>query len=112
MKKVKPIKGKHLNQALKVDAKTGKETKHDGSMFLMPAKEGTCPDCATIHELDWPHNAQSMFYQYKFYNEYGRWPNWGDAMKHCDPKTKKFWKLELMKHGVKESDFKVKAVKK
>jgi hypothetical protein len=84
MEKIKTIKGKYL-----------------GSFDLVEnVPEGTCPDCATKHEPNWPHNQQSLFYQYKFYNEYGRWPTWEDAMAHCDDEMKAFWSENLRKLGV------------
>jgi len=69
--------------------------------LLMPAKEGTCPECATAHEPEQPHNQQSLFYQYKFYNDNGRWPTWNDALEHCSRDIKELWTKELSKHGVK-----------
>ena len=36
--------------------------------------EGTCPECAVRHDPDQPHNRDSLVYQYKFYDQYGRWP--------------------------------------
>ena len=95
-----PITGKHLNNVTSIDIKTGKETKSDTKMMLMPAKEGTCEQCSAVHEKGHPHNAQSIFYQYWFYNEYGRWPNWKDAMSHCTSEMKNRWTLELEKAGV------------
>ncbi|HRR29660.1 MAG TPA: hypothetical protein P5270_09915 [Victivallales bacterium] len=76
----KVIQGKYLNKAVTVDIKTGKETPSKGSIMMLPAKEGTCEWCATAHDPDQPHNAQSLFFQYRFYNEYGKWPTWTDAM--------------------------------
>ena len=69
--------------------------------LLMPAKEGTCPECATAHEPEQPHNQQSLFYQYKFYNDNGRWPTWNDALEHCSRDIKELWIKELSEHGVK-----------
>ncbi|OZV12429.1 hypothetical protein CIW83_09325 [Tissierella sp. P1] len=66
----------------------------------MPAAEGTCPECATKHEPEFPHNQQSLFYQYKFYNEHGRWPTWKDAMEHCSEEMKKLWTNELQSRGI------------
>lgn len=65
--------------------------------------EGTCSECATKHEPNQPHNQQSLFYQYKFYNEHGRWPTWEDAMAHCDEQMKEFWCDQLQKLGVNVS---------
>lgn len=94
------IEGKHLGKVQSVDLKTGKVREEKSSMMMLPAKEGTCEECAVAHDPTHPHNAQSMFYQYKFYNEHGRWPNWKDAMKHCDKKMKAFWTKSLTDAGV------------
>lgn len=61
---------------------------------------GTCPECAVTHDPDQPHNQQSLAYQYKFYDEHGRWPTWADAMVHCPDHIKQFWIEELAKCGV------------
>lgn len=67
----------------------------------MPATPGTCPECAVAHDPKQPHNQQSLFYQYKFYNEHGSWPTWKDAMAHCTEDIKGFWTKELAERGVK-----------
>lgn len=68
-------------------------------MMLLPAKEGTCPICATEHEPEMPHNQQSLFYQYRFYGIRGRWPTWADAVAHCD-EMKDHWETALRDRGV------------
>jgi hypothetical protein len=73
--------------------------KHLGPFTMFPAEKGTCPECAVKHEPDQPHNQQSLFYQYNFYNEHGRWPTWDDAMSHCSDEMKGLWVLELRKRG-------------
>lgn len=67
---------------------------------LLPAPEGTCPECATKHEPEQPHNQQSLYWQYKFYQRHGRFPTWLDCMSHCTQETKDFWSAELAKHGI------------
>lgn len=52
---------------------------------------GTCPECAEIHDPKQPHNKASLVYQYKFYNQHGRFPTWADAMAHCSDETKNQW---------------------
>jgi len=74
--------------------------KHLGAFGLMPAAPGTCPECAVDHPPELPHNQQSLFYQYKFYNDHGRWPTWEDAMSHCSEDMKTIWREELRKRGV------------
>ena len=63
--------------------------------------DGTCPLCAVKHDPAQPHNRDSLAYQYKFYDEHGRWPTWKDAMEHCDQVVKDFWIEQLSKRGVK-----------
>jgi hypothetical protein len=67
---------------------------------LLPAKDGTCETCATQHDPVQPHNAQSLFYQYRFYGDNGRWPNWKDAMQHCSDDIKDQWLTHLSNMGV------------
>ena len=46
-------------------------------------------------------NKNSLYYQYKFYGENGRWPTWKDAMAHCSGEIQSIWREELMKRGVR-----------
>lgn len=62
--------------------------------------EGTCPECAVKHDPKMPHNRDSLAYQYKFYDENGRWPTWMDAMAHCDEDMKQTWIKALREEGV------------
>lgn len=64
-------------------------------MMLLPPAEGTCPICGWAHEPHVPHNAQSLYYQYRFYGIRGRWPTWADAIAHCDEPTRQYWRDEL-----------------
>ena len=99
---MKVIKDKHLAKgAVTVDSRTGKVTKSKVNFSMLPAQPGTCEWCAEDHKTDQPHNAQSLFYQYRFYNEHGRWPTWKDALKHCSKKVRALWISELERHGVK-----------
>lgn len=68
-------------------------------MILLPCKEGVCQECAVDHPADVPHNCGSLYYQYKFYAEQGRWPTWKDAIAHCDDITRKLWEAELRRRG-------------
>ena len=63
-------------------------------------KEGQCHECATEHPPDMPHDQQSLFYQYSFREQHGRWPKWADAMAHCTPEMQAFWVKELAKHKI------------
>jgi len=71
-----------------------------GGFTLLPAKPGTCPECAVDHDPKHPHNQQSLYYQYHFYADHQRWPTWADALAHCDDQMKAFWKDELQKRGI------------
>lgn len=64
-------------------------------MLLMPPREGTCPVCATEHDPAEPHNADSLYYQYRFYGLRGRWPTWADAVAHCTPEMRDGWRWQL-----------------
>lgn len=68
-------------------------------MMLLPPKPGTCPICAVAHEATMPHNAQSLYYQYRFYGVRGRWPTWADAVAHCSAEMRAHWKRELRARG-------------
>ena len=63
---------------------------------------GTCPECAVAHDPAQPHNRDSLYYQYNFYDEHGRWPTWADAMEHCTQEIKDFWIQALRERGVPE----------
>jgi hypothetical protein len=67
---------------------------------LLPGPKDKCPECATAHPPEYPHNQQSLFYQYHFYGQHGRWPTWADAMAHCDEDMKAFWKKALAEKGI------------
>ena len=71
-----------------------------GAVLLGKTPEGTCPLCAVKHEPEMPHNKDSLCYQYKFYDQHGRWPTWADAMVHCAPEVKAIWRRELEARGV------------
>jgi hypothetical protein len=73
----------------------GGSTLHRGKL-----KEGQCPECATVHDPALPHNQQSLFWQYSFREQHGRWPTWEDAMSHCTPEMKLQWTRALAEHGV------------
>lgn len=68
---------------------------------LAPPREGSCPVCARYpaHPEEFPHDADSMYYQYAFYGEHGRWPTWKDAMAHCTPEMQKLWEDALKAKG-------------
>ncbi|MEG3071067.1 MAG: hypothetical protein HQP61_02355 [Peptococcaceae bacterium] len=69
-------------------------------MVLDNISPGICPECATKHDPEQPHNQQSLTYQYKFYGKHGRWPTWDDAMGHCTEEVKQAWKEALKEYGI------------
>jgi hypothetical protein len=71
-----------------------------GGFNLMPCAPDVCQECAVKHEPGAPHNAQSLYYQYKFYGQHGRWPTWADAMAHCTDEVKQMTIKVLKEHGV------------
>lgn len=69
-------------------------------MMLLPPPPGTCPICAVAHDPLTAHNAQSLYYQYRFYGIRGRWPTWADAVAHCAPELRDAWRAKLEEWGV------------
>lgn len=74
------------------------------NMILAPPLAGTCPECAVNHDPAMPHNAQSLYYQYKFRQKHGRFPTWSDAMAHCAEDVRKLFIEALAKNGVVVED--------
>lgn len=65
-------------------------------IMMLPAGAGRCEICNHEHPPEFPHNAQTVFYQMRFYYENGgRWPSWADAIAHCPPEIKERWTREL-----------------
>ena len=83
-----------------LDGKNNMGKKHLAPLHLLPAKKGVCTECAIDHEKEAPHNRDSLFYQYYFFNQNGRWPTWKDAMEHCDHEMRAKWCEALIKRGV------------
>lgn len=73
-----------------------------GPWQLLPPPPEACQECATVHLVEYPHNQQSLFYQYDFYGKHGRWPTWTSAMEHCSEEVKTMWIKQLMKRGIVE----------
>ena len=69
------------------------------ALTLLPCKPDVCQECAVDHHPTEPHDALSLYYQYRFYGQNGRWPNWLDAMSHCDQTIQQLWKEELTAIG-------------
>lgn len=89
-------------QRTTVDMDSGEVTETKTVPFqLMPVPETACQVCGRdpAHSPDQPHDAQSLYYQYAFYGEHGRWPTWKDAVAHCSPETQQAWETELRRRG-------------
>ena len=72
-----------------------------GPFTLLPPKPDACQDCAVVHQAAAPHNKDSLYYQYSFYANHGRWPTWEDAIAHCDHETRTKWTEALTERGIK-----------
>lgn len=71
-----------------------------GSFALLPPAPDVCQCCAVKHDPAQAHNQQSLYYQYWFYGQNGRWPTWADAMAHCSEEIKAKWIEGLRAAGV------------
>lgn len=72
-----------------------------GAMILLPPAPGACQVCAAKHEPQEPHNAESLYWGMCAKMKGQPSPTWKAALAHCAPATKKIWKAELRKRGVK-----------
>lgn len=64
-------------------------------MMLLPPAPDKCQTCAAEHAPEEPHDCGSLYYQYVFFAQHGRWPTWADAMAHCAPDVQALWRKEL-----------------
>lgn len=46
------------------------------------------------------HDRESLYYQYRFYQQQHRWPTWSDAMAHCTPERQREYVQALEELGV------------
>jgi len=67
---------------------------------LLPCAPDVCQECAVKHDPEMPHDQQSLYYQYKFYQENGHWPTWQDALSHCTPEIQDAWNQALSEEGI------------
>ncbi len=84
-----------------VDLTTGKNVTEPARAGLMPPAADACQVCGhrPAHPTDQPHNAKSLYYQYAFYGEQGRWPTWVDAIAHCPGDIRAKWEAALREQG-------------
>jgi hypothetical protein len=93
---IKPIPTK-LGTVQTVNMNTGEVTgEKKNAMTMLPPPPSVCQECAVDHKPEYPHNQQSLAYQYYFYARHGRWPTWTDAMAHCTDEEKAYWRKELV----------------
>lgn len=67
---------------------------------LLPPAPGKCPICAAEHEPELPHNKNSLYYQMRFRQQHGRFPDWRDACAHCTDEVKRRFAELYAEHGV------------
>ncbi len=75
------------------------ETGGSGAWLLPPAPN-VCQQCAVDHDPRMPHNQQSLYWNYWFYSQHGRWPTWEDALAHCSTEMQRQWVTALAEHGI------------
>lgn len=68
--------------------------------ILLPCRPDVCQECAVKHDPKMPHNQESLYYQYKFYQQHGLWPTWEDALAHCPTEIQDMWKQALRKREI------------
>lgn len=75
------------------------EIKQGKPFQMLPPGPGKCPICAEKeHSDDFPHNRDSLFYQFWFQAQYGRSPTWADAALLC-PEWRKASLLKFLKEN-------------
>jgi len=67
---------------------------------VLPAAPGRCASCAVDHDENGAHDAESMFYQTRFYLKHGRYPTWADAIAHLSEERQESWRKALIEFGV------------
>lgn len=73
---------------------------HQAKFMMLPPAPDVCQECAVKHDPMMPHNRDSLYYQYAFYEKHGRWPTWADAMQHCPEEIKQYWIEALTEKGI------------
>ena len=75
------------------------EIKTIKDFMILPPKPGTCSICGSEHESHFPHNALSLYYQYRFYIKHERFPTWDDACAHVSTDVLDLFKIYLISHN-------------
>lgn len=76
----------------------------DARIVILPPTAGGCAYCGDIHDQSEPHTLYSLTYQHKFRQQYGRYPTWADAMRHCPPAVRKRAIARLAAQGIVVED--------
>lgn len=88
-------------QSETIDMETGEViTTSTVNFNILPPAAGNCQVCGVEHDTAQPRNAQSLYYQYAFFGEHGRWPTWVDAVAHCARPVTESWTTDLTRRGV------------
>lgn len=84
-----------------VNMSTGKVTEERIiNAEILPAAFGCCQECGVKHGIEYPHNVETIRYQYVFFGREGRWPTWADAMAHCSDPVRQLWTKFLTERGI------------
>ena len=70
------------------------------SLSLLSPPPDLCQECAIKHDLDEPHNPDSLYYNLWFKQQHDRVPTWTDAIAHCSPEVKAAWIESLAENGI------------
>ncbi|MEX2629512.1 MAG: hypothetical protein WD341_06190 [Tistlia sp.] len=84
-----------------VDLGTGEVTEGTAAFAILPPPPDACQVCGRrpAHPAAEPHDAGSLYYQYAFRAEHGRWPTWKDALAHCAEPVRAAWERALRARG-------------
>lgn len=83
-----------------IDADGREVVEEQEAMLLPPDDPNICQTCNTDHPAGHPHKFESLYYQYAFLADHGRWPVWRDSFAHCDPQIQEVALRVLAKHGI------------
>lgn len=77
------------------------EIKTIKDFIILPPRPGSCSICGVKHDSDLPHNAYSLYYKYRFYKKYSRFPTQEDACAHVTKEITNCFKTTLIKSNCK-----------
>lgn len=88
---------KRIGTMQTIDVNTGEvlETKHNAGMLLPPGLD-VCQECGVKHNMDYPHDKDSLYYQMQFHSTHGRYPTWTDALSHVPEPQKSSFRQVLI----------------